>query len=369
MTRPSLRRTPMMECLETRKVLSSVGGPTADKQYALELINLIRTNPAAAADRFTSNIDANVEATLEKFQMNLGDVRNRIASAAPKPALAYSDALDSAAQSQVQVQVDLGRQTHEGKDGAGINQRIEAAGYDNLALAGENSYGYARSTDSALQAFLFDWGVADQGHFRNLLEPNRSPQDSFTDIGIGMVKTNKNGMGPLVITQDFASKTTDNPQILGVVYKDSDGNNFYTPGEGRGGVTIQATNLSTGQTFATQTWNSGGYQVPVAPNATYRVAEVIDGNVVESRDVAVSTINQKTDFILTDAPAPAPAPTIALAPAPAPVSVPEAAAPEVRAFNLARGFEADAASQAPAPAPAQPSWLGKWSQWREIKAS
>ena len=44
MSRPSLRRTPTLESLETRQVLSTVVGPTPDQQYALELINLVRTD-------------------------------------------------------------------------------------------------------------------------------------------------------------------------------------------------------------------------------------------------------------------------------------------------------------------------------------
>ncbi len=67
MSRPSLRRTPNLESLETRQVLSSVVGPTPDQQYALELINLVRTNPSAAADEITANLTPDVQATLNQY--------------------------------------------------------------------------------------------------------------------------------------------------------------------------------------------------------------------------------------------------------------------------------------------------------------
>jgi len=59
MSRPSLRRTPMLETLEIRQVLSSVvGGPTPDQQYALALINLVRTNPTLAGEKLTAETSA-----------------------------------------------------------------------------------------------------------------------------------------------------------------------------------------------------------------------------------------------------------------------------------------------------------------------
>ena len=44
---------------------SVVAGPTPDQQFALELINLVRTNPSEAANMLTANITPDVQATLD----------------------------------------------------------------------------------------------------------------------------------------------------------------------------------------------------------------------------------------------------------------------------------------------------------------
>ena len=121
-----------------------------------------------------------------------------------------------------------------------------------------------------MQSFLFDWGVADHGHYNNLLQPGTSAESSYKDVGIGLVNSGPNGTGPLVITQDFGSQQNEGPQILGVVYNDPNHTGFFADGEGLGGVTIDVKNLATGQDTQTQTWSSGGYQVPVSPNTSYR---------------------------------------------------------------------------------------------------
>ena len=73
-----------LESLEKREVLTAA--PTADAQYALELVNLARTNPAGAAAWIQNNIDANDTATLKYYGINLQDELNEIRSAAPQPA-------------------------------------------------------------------------------------------------------------------------------------------------------------------------------------------------------------------------------------------------------------------------------------------
>lgn len=363
MTRPSLRRAPTMERLETRQVLSSLAGPSPDKQYALELINLARTNPAGAAERLTTVVDADVEATLASFRLNLGDLKTKIASVAVKPPLAYDDALDAAAQGQSQAQADMGKQTHQGADGRSFEQRLDSVGYTGRSSSGENAYAYADSIRDSMQAFLFDWGVPDNGHFRNILQPDKGTADAFSDVGIGIAKASNNGLGPLVVTQNFASQRGDKPQILGVAYEDSDRNQFYTPGEGKGGVTIDATNLTTGQKYSAQTWDSGGYQIPVDPGATYRVTETAGGMVLGTRELRVSDANEKVDFVQSVGNA-----TTASPPGPASDRATAMTAEHVRAEQPASQPPVAPTTAAPA-APPMPSWLGKWSQWRAVKTA
>ena len=257
----------------------------------------------------------------------------------------------------------MGRQTHEAADGKSYSQRLDAAGYSDRASSGENAYAYADSVFQSMQAFLFDWGVADNGHFRNIMQPDKAAADSYSDVGIGIARTSANGLGPMVITQNFASEKGHRPQLLGVVYEDADRDGFYTPGEGEGGVTIEAENLATGQTYSARTWEAGGYQIPVDPGATYRVTETSGGKVLESREVSVSRVNVKVDFARAagdDADVPSPGKVVQQAGAKAAVAPVEAGWPEGRGVAPT--------SLAPA-APARPIWLGNWSRWRAIDAA
>ena len=42
----------------------------------------------------------------------------------------------------------------------------------------------------AMQAFLIDWGVPSDGHRINIQQPGVSPQNAYTDAGVGIVQTN-----------------------------------------------------------------------------------------------------------------------------------------------------------------------------------
>ena len=130
MTHARLRRTPMLERLETRQVLSGVSGLSPDKQYVLELINLVRTNPTAAADRITANLGPDVKATLSSFGLSVEGLKAKMAHATPQPPVAYSATLDSVAQGQSQYEADTGTQTHQGPGGVGLTSSVlhDAAG-------------------------------------------------------------------------------------------------------------------------------------------------------------------------------------------------------------------------------------------------
>ena len=298
MSRPSLRRTPMLESLEVRQVLSSVAaGPSPDQQYALELINLVRTNPSEAANMLTANITPDVQATLDQYGLTVSGLVNKLDSATPQPPLAWSSALASTAQAQSQYQASNGIQTHQGPGESSLSDRITGAGYTNYSSIGENTYAYADSVDEAMQSFLFDWGVSDDGHYNNLLQPGVSPESAFKDVGIGLVNTSNNGLGPVVLTQDFGSQQNEGPQILGVVYNDPNNTGFYSQGEGIGGVTINAVNTATGQDYQAQSMSAGGYQVPVAPNADYQVTATENGQVISSQEVNLGDVNEQVDFV------------------------------------------------------------------------
>ncbi len=153
----------------------------------------------------------------------------------------------------------------------------------------------------AMQAFLMDWGVPSDGHRINIQQPGVSAQNAYTSVGIGLVQTaaSNPSFGPMVITQDFGSQANTQAQVVGVAYNDNAGTGFYLPGEGQGGVQIDAVNLQTGAVSSTQTWDSGGYELALAPGQ-YRIIASLNDEVVQATNVTVNNLNIEQDFILTN---------------------------------------------------------------------
>ena len=74
---------------------------------------------------------------------------------------------------------------------------------------------------------------------------------------------------------------------------------FYLPGEGQGGVQIDAVNLQTGAVSSTQTWSSGGYELSLAPGQ-YRIIASLNDTVIQTCNVTVNNLNIEQDFVLTN---------------------------------------------------------------------
>jgi len=267
----------------------------------LQLINEARTNPAAAAVQLTSNLTPDVQATLQYYNVNLPAVEQTIATATPQPPLAWNTALANAAQGQSQYQADNQIQSHTGANGSTSQERITAAGYTNATSSGENAYAYVSTVQEAMQAFMIDWGVPSDGHRINIQQPGVSAQNAYRDVGIGIVQTNpaNPSFGPMVVTQDFAAQANAQAQLVGVAYYDTSGTHFYQPGEGQGGVQIDAVNLQTGQVSSTQTWDSGGYELSLAPGQ-YRIIASLNDQVFQALNVTIGNVNIEQDFTLTD---------------------------------------------------------------------
>ena len=103
----------------------------------------------------------------------------------------------------------------------------------------------------------------------------------------------------MVVTQDFGSQANEQAQVVGVAYYDNSHTNFYQPGEGQGNVQIDAVNLLTGQVTSTQTWDSGGYELSLAPGNTQLIASLND-EVVQSTNITVAGVNIEQDVILNN---------------------------------------------------------------------
>ncbi|GAC1467436.1 MAG: hypothetical protein NVSMB9_09040 [Isosphaeraceae bacterium] len=298
MRRSTIRRSFCLESLEARELLTS-GGPTQDGQMLLHLINLSRTNPAAAADYVTANLDADVEATLKYYGVNLAAEKDAIAHSASRPPVAWDATLSATATQQSQDQITTGVQSHTGADGSSLGQRLDRAGYTHRVSDGENAYAYSKSVDHAIEAFEIDWGVANYGHRDNVHQSKASPDQYYREVGIGIVKSDRPNMGPMVVTEDFGRRADTRAQLVGVAYNDPNQSHAFTLGSGQGDVKITATNLDTGVSQSTLSWDAGGYQLPLDPG-TYEVTAKVGDRTVRTDRIGISDQNVMLDYNLSD---------------------------------------------------------------------
>lgn len=360
MARSKFRRSFQVETLEGRQLLSTVAGPTSQEQYMLQLLNEARTNPAEAAQMLTTNLTPDLQATLQYYGVNIQATAAKIASATPQPPLAWNADLAASALGQSQYQANTQVQTHTGVGGSNSQQRMQQAGYTNIASSAENAFAYSTSVEEAMQAFLIDWGVPSDGHRINIQQPGVSAQNANRDVGIGIVQTNNSNFGPLVITQDFASQNNEQAQVVGVAYNDNAGTGFYQPGAGQAGVQIDVVNSQTGQVTSTQTWSAGGYELPLAPGQ-YTIVASLNDNVIQTSKLTVGNVNVEQDFILTNAWQGGTRENAIAAAQPQPPAPPVIAIPQPTATqpNFAVGV-------IPAPTTSQPAsspMLSGWSLW------
>lgn len=283
----------------------SSGDVTDQEQYYLELINRARANPAAEGARFAAATDPDVLSAYAFFNVNLSLMQSEFNALPIRPPLAMNAKLLQAARAHSQDMFTNAFQGHTSTNGDTLGDRANDAGYAFTAL-GENVFSFSKSVFQGHVGFEVDWGndnppdndgmQAGRGHRVNI-------HADFREVGIGMVlgtnsKTINNvttTVGPQLVTQDFG---TGNPNssafVLGVAYYDLNGNSFYDPGEGIGGVTVTVD----GSNFHAVTTNAGGYAIPVPTTAANRSMTFtgLGFNGADTAVIAASGNNVKVDF-------------------------------------------------------------------------
>jgi hypothetical protein len=294
--------------------LYSIGDPTNDQQYMLELVNRARADGGAEATRLGLSGLQEGPPTVNGEPWT---IENTV-----QP-LSWNPQLQNAAQGQADV-LNNGDQFFSGQSphtfgGTTPDSRIAAAGYmsafpsqyngpmttsgffpgqENVAeevSRGIGPYTGARFTTAVMNA--------NNGLFTDLTVPSRGHRSTmmlgfFREVGIGMSTGTDTGQGftwdSLYIVQDFGTQTSSTPFITGVVYKDLNFNGFYDPGEGIGGVTVDVTNAN----FYAVTSSSGGYSVPVPGNGSYTVM-FSGGNLpmLQQQTTVANGLNLKVDYV------------------------------------------------------------------------
>lgn len=275
-----------------RTTLWSIGDPTDEEQLYLELINRARANPAAEGARLAALTDPDILSAYDYFGVNLTQMQSEMSALTPAPPLAMNAKLLQSSRAHSQDMFTNRFQGHTGSNGSTIQSRFTAAGYSASFLA-ENVFSSAKSTEHGHAGFEVDWGSGSGG-----MQTGRGHRAiihaGFREVGIGIVEGTNGSTGPQAITQDFAVMSgTVTPFVTGVAYYDFNGNNFYDPGEGIGGVTVNVE----GAAWHAVTAASGGYAVPVPQRAGTRTV-TFSGPGFNSTATATltGTNNTKVDF-------------------------------------------------------------------------
>ena len=278
-------------------ILYSIGQPTDEEQLYLEYVNRSRANPAAEGARLASTTDPDVLSAYSYFMVDLSLMQSQFntinSNAAP---LAMNAKLLAAARWHSGDMFTNQYQGHFQTNGAIVmnpGNRISTNAY-NWTTYGENVYAYAKSVFYGYAGLNVDWGPGTGGMQTPPGHRYNIHNATFREVGIGVVDGSNGSVGPQLVTQDFATQQSATPLVTGVVYYDFNGNNFYDPGEGIGGVRVDVT----GSAYYAVTADSGGFAVPVSTNGNYTVTFSANALTATQFLATVSSLrNVKVDFV------------------------------------------------------------------------
>ncbi|MFW5840272.1 MAG: CAP domain-containing protein [Planctomycetota bacterium] len=278
--------------------------PSADEQYMLELTNRMRLDPAPELGLLVDNLDPisspyrNIDRAIDFFNVDGQVLQDQWDQLVPAPPVAWSPELYDAAYGHNLQMIAQDDQSHQLPGEPGLAQRVEAAGYTGWNALAENIYAYSEDPLYGHAGFVIDWGSSPTGiqdppgHRINIMNPN------YREVGISIVEETDpaTDVGLQVTTQDFGSRfgLSNTPWLLGTAFDDAagDGDGFYSPGEGLGGVLVDISQAGALLTTAT-TLSAGSFQVQLSPG-TYDLvfygpalggAWGVDGIVIGSQNV------------------------------------------------------------------------------------
>ena len=255
--------------------------PTEQEQYLLELINRARLNP----------LD---EANLFGIGLNDGLTANTISDTAKQP-LAFNLLLIDAARSHSQWMLNTDTFSHTGVDGSKGGDRMSNAGYqftgswawgENLGSTGTTGTLNVTNAITQINEGLFK----SSGHRKNILN------NSFREIGLATLTGDFDGYNSLMVTENFAKSGSD-VFLTGVAFDDLvQDDDFYTIGEGLGGIEVTAIRQSDNLSFTTTTMPSGGYQIALDAG-TYEVSFSHNNQTIgNTKQVTIAGENIKLDL-------------------------------------------------------------------------
>ena len=291
-----------------KRPYEGTGDPTADEIQMLEFINRARADAVAEAARLRATTDTNVRSAINYFAVDLDLMQSQFAALTrTTQPLAMNAKLLAAARLHSQDMFNNVFQGHYSSTnppspnlpGDALANRVLRQGYIYSSIA-ENVYSYAKSAWHCHAAFNIDWGgsVATGGMQSPAGHRNNIHNASLREIGIGAVWGTKTAgsttVGPLLVTHDIGvGSGGGQPLITGVTYADADGDNFYDPGEGVGGIRVDVE----GTSYYAVSSTHGAYAVPVSTNGVYPVTFQRAGYAPVRGTVTVAGgLNAKADY-------------------------------------------------------------------------
>jgi len=252
---------------------------SAAEQYLLELINRARLDPQAEAARYGLSLNSGLAA---------GTI-----SGAPVQVLTHNTELEQAAQGHSEWILETDTFSHTGADGSDPGDRIVAAGYE---LTGSWTWRENLAWTGSTSEIDLVEAVEDhhEGLYRSAGHRENTFADDIREVGVAQVEGRFTHEGSTfnasALTLNFASTGTDN-FITGVVYTDSDADDFYSIGEGESGLRFTADGNSDISAAA------GGYGVAVGASQSVGVTISQGSTTLATLNVDTSAGNVKLDVV------------------------------------------------------------------------
>jgi serralysin len=227
----------------------------------------------------------------EQYMLELINAERAKVGAQP---LAFDGDLNEAAEDHSQWMIATDTFSHTGANGSDPTARMTEAGYalDGSWAAGENIGWATTRSPEGLQDevdLLHSNLMNSSDHRANILDAN------YREIGVGFETGDYGGRESAFVTQDFG-KTDTSALLTGVAFDDTDGDRFYDPGEGLGGITVTITTTDGAVIGSTTTMDAGGYDIPLAAG-TYNVTFSGGGVSSTTQQVTIGSSNVKVDLV------------------------------------------------------------------------
>jgi hypothetical protein len=299
---------------------------SAAEQYMLELINRTREDPKAELDRLlaASATNAVIAQNLTFFRVNLTELRNEfnvpfLSNGRP---LAWNPVLAGAAlgHSRLMEQNKLAIPVHQLQGEPDLTTRLRNAGYlqPNLGFEiAENLPAILTDILAAHASMVIDWGTnpdgspsldgmePGRGHRVNMLthnlpfpcDPSQTLTVTYDEIGISIVNGTGSLASTMYITQDFGfrcDRDLGHGYMVGVVFRDVNGDGLYSMGSGVGGATLNFVGVHGHHPATTTTNPFGGYQI-LLPGGDYGVS--VNGIFQGSMPIT-GRINTRWNFVV-----------------------------------------------------------------------